>query len=146
MTVRPLTRILTIALVLVSAFAAWSWFRPYEWKADPVARFQVRQVRVTRDHSNFWVDVFLKGANHDLQKPVSLETASGKSLEPADTTLSGDEGKGITELWFRFWLDSADLAGPLKLHLNDGTLVLRSGSGTPALESGGSKVHLSNSW
>ena len=53
MTVRPLTRILTVALALVSAFAAWSWLRPYEWKADPVARFQIRQARVTRDHSNY---------------------------------------------------------------------------------------------
>jgi hypothetical protein len=61
MTVRPLTRILTVALALVSAFAAWSWLRPYEWKSDPVARFQIRQARVTRDHSNYWVDVFLKG-------------------------------------------------------------------------------------
>lgn len=146
MTVRPLTRILTVALALVSAFAAWSWLRPYEWKADPVARFQIRQARVTRDHSNYWVDVFLKGADHDLQKRVSLETSNGRALDPADTTLSGDEGKGITELWFRFWLDPADLAGPLKLHLNDGTLVVRSASGPPALESGENKVFLTNSW
>ena len=146
MAVRPLTRILTVALVLVSALAAWSWFRPYEWKADPAARFRIQQARITRDHSNYWVDVFLKGADHDLQKRVFLETADGRSLDPADTTLSGDEGKGITDLWFRFWLDEHDFSGPLKLHLNDGALLLRSSSGAPALESGESKILMTNSW
>lgn len=146
MTVRPLTRILTVALAIVSVFAAWSLLRPYEWNADPVARFRIRQVRVTRDHSYYWVEVFLKGVDHDLQKRVSLETANGRSLDPADTTLSGDEGKGITELWFRFWLDSTDVAGPLKLHLNDRALVVRSASGAPALQSGENKVFLTNSW
>lgn len=143
---RPLTLVLTLALVIVSAFAAWSLCRPYEWKADSAARFEIHQVRMIRDHSNYWVDVFLKGANHDLQKPVSLETANGRLFDPADTTLSGDEGKGITELWFRFWLDAGDFNGPLKLHLNDGTLVVRSGSGPPALESGENRTVLTNSW
>lgn len=146
MTVRPLTRLLTVALVLVTAFALWSWCRPYAWQSDPAARFQIRQARVIRDHSNFWVDVFLKGADHDLSKPVFLETAAGRSLEPADTTLSGDDGKGITDLWFRFWLDSGDLAGPLNLHLNGGTLLVRTATGLPALQPGESKVFLSNTW
>lgn len=143
---RPLTLVLTLALVIVSAFAAWSLCRPYEWRADPGARFEIHQVRLIRDHSNYWVDVFLKGANHDLQKPVYLETADGRNFEPADTTLSGDEGKGVTELWFRFWLDASDFKGPLKLRLNDGSLVVRSGSGSPVLESGESRVVLTNSW
>lgn len=148
MTVRPLTRILTVALVLVlvSAFAAWSWFRPYEWQSDPAARFKIKQVRVIRDHSNFWVDVSLKGANHDLEKRVHLESADGRLLEPADTGLSGEDGKGITDLWFRFWLDARDFNGPLKLRLNDGSLTVRSGSGAPVMESGESKVLNSNSW
>lgn len=143
---RPLTRLLTLALLVVSAFAAWSWLRPYQWQPDPTARFEIHQARLIRDHSNFWVDVFLKGADHDLSKRVSLETADGRTLDPADTTLSGDEGKGITDLWFRFWLDSKDFTGPLKLHLNDGTLLVRTSDGLPALESGASKVFLSNSW
>lgn len=145
-TVRPLTRILTVALVLVSAFAIWSWFRPYEWKSDPAARFKIQQVRVIRDHSNYWVDVSLKGANHDLEKRVHLESADGRLLEPADTGLSGEDGKGITDLWFRFWLDARDFNGPLKLRLNDGSLTVRSGSGAPVMESGESKVLNSNSW
>lgn len=145
-TVRPLTRLLTVALVLVSALAAWSWLRPYEWRPDPAARFEIHQTRVIRDHSNFWVDVFLKGSGHDMSKRVSLETADGRFLDPADTTLSGDEGKGITDLWFRFWLDARDLSGPLKLHVNDGALMLRTASGIPALQSGESKLFLSNSW
>lgn len=143
---RPLTRFLTVALVLVSAFALWSWCRPYAWQPDPGARFKIQQARVICDHSNYWVDVFLKGSGHDLEKRVSLETADGRSFDPADTTLSGDEGKGITDLWFRFWLDSRDLSGPLKLHLNDGTLVVRTAAGLPALQSGESKTFLSNSW
>lgn len=144
--VRPLTRILTVALVLVSAFAAWSLFRPYEWQPDPAARFKIRQVRVIRDHSNYWLDVSLKGTNHDLEKRVHLESADGRLLEPADTGLSGENGKGITDLWLRFWLDARDFNGPLKLKLNDGGLIVRSGSGVPVLESGESRILNSNSW
>lgn len=145
-TVRPLTRILTVALVLVSAFAVWSWCRPYEWKSDPAARFKIQQVRVIRDHSNYWVDVFLKGDHHELEKRVHLESADGRLLEPADTRLSGENEKGITDLWFRFWLDARDFNGPLRLKLNDGGLWVRSGSGPPVMESGESKILNSNSW
>lgn len=145
---RPLTRILSVALVASILFAAWSWFRPYEWRPDPGARFHIRQAKLTRDHSNHWLDVFLERAgdvDHDLEKPVFLETASGRRLDPADTTLSGEGAKGTTALYFRFWLEPGDLEGSLRLHLNDGTLSIRSGSGIPQTGDSG-KFFLSNHW
>jgi hypothetical protein len=134
---RPVLRVLLLAALLVSAgFAAWSWLRPYAWSVDPAARCKVVGCQVKQDGSYFWLDAHLKvtpGQAHDLMKPVRLITAAGRELEPADTTLGGETGGGTTDLWFKFWLESADLDGPLKLRINDGSLVLRSGSGIPRL-------------
>ncbi len=91
---------------------------------------------VTQDHSYFWVNVHLKvnpGETHDFQKLVKLETARGTLLEPADTTLAGDDLQSTTEIWLKFWLESADLEGPLTLHLNGGRLIVKAGNGLPDL-------------
>jgi hypothetical protein len=134
---RPTLRaFLVVALLVSSAFAAWSWFRPYVWSVDPAAKCKVIGCQLKKDGSFFWVDAHLKvtpGQTHDLMKPVRLITAAGRELEPADTTLGGETGGGTTDLWFKFWLESADMSGPLKLRINDGTLVIRSGSGAPNL-------------
>jgi hypothetical protein len=127
---------LVVGLLLSAAFSAWSWLRPYAWSMDPGARCKVIGSQVKKDASFFWVDTHLKvtpGQTHDLSKPVRLITAAGRELEPADTTLGGQTDGGTTDLWFKFWLDSADLNGPLKLRINDGSLVIRSGSGIPQL-------------
>lgn len=119
--------------MLASAFAGWGWLRPYSWRSDSAARAKVQGVLVSRDESYFWVEVHLKvisGQEHDLTKPVFLQTASGK-LEPADTTFGGSGEKGTTDLWFKFWLNETQASGPLTLHLNDGALVLKTRQNLP---------------
>jgi hypothetical protein len=140
---------LTICLIAATAFAGWSWFRPYAWSPDPAARCKIVETLVTRDQSFFWVNVHLKvipGMTHDLQKPVVLETAAGKRLEPADTIFATDEDRRSNEIWFKFWLESPDLTGDLVLHLNDGKLQVKSGNGVPPLESSASRNYTSNRW
>lgn len=145
-------RLLLMAGLLVAClFAIWSWARPYQWQPDPAARCRVVGVEVRRDHSNHWVNVHLKmrdGEEHDLMKPVRLEVKSGNPtmLEPADTTLAGDDGKGITEIWFKFWLDEGALEHPLDLHINDGVLVLKSNRGEPSLGGQGIRHFVTNRW
>jgi hypothetical protein len=144
-----LRMLLMVMLGITATFAAWTWLRPYAWQADPAARRKVVGSQVKQDGSFFWLDVHLKvrpGESHDLMKPVRLITSDGRELEPADTTLGGMDGKGTTELWFKFWLESADLERPLKLRVNDGLLVIKSHSGIPALGSSGSEYFTTHRW
>ncbi len=123
--------VLGILLVIAAALASWSWLRPYQWQPDPGARSRVVGVQVTRDHSNYWLVVHLRiksDERHDLEKPVRLVTSAGRRLEPADTTFSPPDPP-ISDLWLRFWLEQADLAGDLDLSLNDGTLKIRDAGG-----------------
>lgn len=141
------TLILLIALILSVVFATWEWYRPYEWGADPGARFRIDYTTVKRDHDFVWVDVTLKhvgDSDHDIMKPVLLVTASGHEYPPASTTLEGDPALGTTGLFFRFWLEKDEVSGPLKLKLNDGTLTVRSGSGIP--EDGDSRSYHTARW
>ncbi len=133
------------ALILSLAFASWSWFRPYEWSPDPAARCKVEGVQLTQDRTYFWVEVHLvvmPGMTHDLQKPVFLEASTGKKLDPAETTFSGAEGAGTTDVWFKFWMENKDLAGPLTLHLNEGKLSIKANDGIPLK----TQYHVSNRW
>jgi hypothetical protein len=142
-------KILWAALAVSSAFAAWTWFRPYEWNSDSAARCEIVGTQVTRDRSNFWVEPHLKvlaGSTHDLEKPVFLITASGKKLEPADTTLAGDGGKGTSEIWFKFWLESDEIAGPLTLQINEGKLSIKSNAGIPEITGTDPRYFISNHW
>lgn len=138
-----------VALVCSALFAAWSWFRPYEWKPDPGARCKVVVAQVKRDLSHFWVDVHLRmlpGEGHDLMKPVRLVTAAGRELEPADTTLAGDGKSGTTDLWLKFWLEKEDMEGGLSLRINDGTLVIKKNDGIPRLGGNHIGVFPSSRW
>lgn len=138
-----------LLLGITTSFAAWSWLRPYAWQVDPEARCKVAGAQVRKDQSFFWLDVHLKlrpGESHDLMKPVRLITSHGRELEPADTTLGGTAGQGTTELWFKFWLESADLEGPLKLRINNGTLVIKSNSGMPALGVSDAEYFTTHRW
>ena len=140
---------LLFCLLLSTAFAAWAWFRPYSWQSDPASHCKVVSTLVTRDTSYFWVEVHLKvnpGMTHDLQKPVRLETAGGKRLEPADTTFSGKQEQGTTDIWFKFWLESADIEGDLTLHLNDGKLIVKANPGIPQLGSSIYRNFTTNHW
>lgn len=79
-------------------------------------------------------------------KPVRLINTNGRELEPADTTLGGKTGGGTTDLWFKFWLEPADFNGPLKLRINNGSLVIRSGSGVPRSGASNLEYFTSSSW
>lgn len=146
---RPLARILLVILLVVSAFAAWAWLRPYAWGADPGARFHIEQAQVRRDHAEYWLDLALQQsgpAEHDFSKPVVLETSAGREITAVDITASKEEGGGDPGLWLKFILQEDDLKGPLKLKLNDGLLIVKSQGGLPTIASGASKVFLSNRW
>ena len=84
--------------------------------------------------------------SHDLRKPVYLETATGTKLQPADTTLAGEDGNTTTALWFKFWLEAPQLAGPLTLHLNDGQLAIKQNTLAPKLGTAGSRNFTTNQW
>lgn len=84
--------------------------------------------------------------SHDLQKPVYLQTASGTQLQPADTTLAGEDGKTTTEIWFKFWLDSPQIKGPLNLHLNDGHLAIKRSAMAPELGTSDFRNFTTNQW
>ncbi|MEX1113884.1 MAG: hypothetical protein WEB53_01450 [Akkermansiaceae bacterium] len=127
-------KLLWLALLLCSAFAMWSWFRPYAWKVDPAARCKIVGVEVKPDQAYFWVTAHLKvtsGEVHDLRKPVLLVTASGIELEPADTTFGGTEKDGTTDIWLKFWLESRQIADALTLRINDGELSVKFNQGVP---------------
>jgi hypothetical protein len=140
---------LLVGLLGAVGFACWTWFRPYDWSPDPGARCKVIATLVTPDVSFYWVEVHLKinpGMSHDLQKPVYLQTATGTKLQPADTTLAGEDGKTTTEIWFKFWLDSSQIEGPLNLHLNDGQLSIKRTSRAPELGTSDFRNFTTNQW
>jgi hypothetical protein len=146
---RKLRVFLIVALLVTAVFAAWTWFRPYAWNPDPAARCAVKGAHVRQDHSYFWLDLHLKvspGQSHDLMKPVRLVTAKGREIEAADVTLAGKKETGTTDMWFKFWLEAADLEGPLSLRINDGSLSIKSRSGMPALGSSKEEFFPNNQW
>ena len=138
-----------VLLLITASATAWVWLRPYEWRPDAGARFRIEGVVLTRDHANHWLDVRLKKAGdapHDLQKPVRLMIGAGRELAPAETTLIGEEGKGTTGIWLRFWLEPGDLNGPIRLHLNDGILLVKASQGEPQLGTSARKFMNSTHW
>lgn len=142
-------KLLLLALGVSLLFAAWQWFRPYDWSPDPAASYRVSQCVVQRDHSNYWLRVFLKqkgDADYDMLDPARLLTAKGTEHEPADTSLSGDSARKMDTLVFSFWLTEEDLQGPLSLKLNKGSLVIRSGSKGVTMADGGFRVFNSSNW
>ena len=141
--------LLLICLALTAAFAAWVWLRPYDWADDPGARYRVVHASLEQDHSYYWLGLKLKQVaadSHDLTKPVHLLLADGREVEPAETQLEGSEGKPVTTLGFRFWLTEKDLAGPLRLRLNDGTLTVRQKPGLPASAGEPIRYFLNSNW
>ncbi len=140
--------LLLISLLLSLAFLGWQWLRPYDWNADPQARYRIVHASLERDHSFYWLGLRLDRTGregHDLAKPVALLTAAGREVEPADVTMEGDGESGVTGLSFRFWLEKDDLDGPLRLRLNDGSLTVRQRSGPPA-DKGGIRYFSTSRW
>ncbi|MBN8457828.1 MAG: hypothetical protein J0M04_08315 [Verrucomicrobia bacterium] len=143
------TKCLLLILLAAICFAGWSWWRPYEWKPDPGARFRITGTEVSLDHGYHWVTVRLKRSGkqpHDLTKQARLILADGRELEPADTRMTGDPDLGITGLEIRFWLEPGALTGPLKLRLNDGILTVKAGSAEPRLGIDGHDYYNSTRW
>jgi hypothetical protein len=127
-------KLLSACLAISLVFAGWTWLRPYEWGRDPGARYCIVHASLEPDHSFFWLRLYLKQAgpqSHDLTKPVALILADGREVEPADTGLEGDETHPNINIDLKFWLEGKDLAGPLRLKLNDGTLTVRKETGPP---------------
>ena len=141
--------LLIIGLLASTGFAAWTWFRPYSWSPDPAARCRVVGSQLRKDQSFYWLELHLKvndGETHDLARPVLLVMADGREIEPADTTLGGSEERGTSDLWFKFWLEEADLQQPLRLRINEGSLVIRSGTGVPRLGASNQKFFATSGW
>lgn len=137
------------ALLCAAVFAAWTWWRPYAWQVDPGARGHLEAAQVRSDLGFYWLDLHVqiaRGATHDLMKPVRLITGSGRTLEPADTKLSGGPDKETSDLWFKFWLEPSDFGGPIKLLINDGSLIVRSETGIPSLGSSNLEVFTTHHW
>jgi hypothetical protein len=127
-------KLLATCLAISLIFAGWTWLRPYEWSRDPGARYRIVHASLERDHSFFWLGLYLKQAgpqSHDLMKPVALILADGREVEPAGTDLEGDQTHPNVGIGLKFWLEEKDLAGPLRLKLNDGTLTVRKEPGPP---------------
>jgi hypothetical protein len=144
-----LTSWLLVGLLIAMIYAAWNWWRPYDWRPDAAARYRITGVTVTHDHGHHWVEVRLQRTgetSHDLTKPVRLILDSGREVEPADTRLGGGPEQGMTELAFKFWLDPGELAGPLRLRLNDGVLVVKATRGEPKLGTSGGRYFNSTHW
>lgn len=136
-------------LLIALGYTAWNGWRPYDWHPDPAARYRVAGVAVTHDHGHHWLEVKLKRAgtaSHDLTKPVRLVLAGGRELEPADTWLGGGPDEGMSAITFKFWLDPGALAGPLRLRLNDGELIIKATSPEPALGITGHRYFNSIHW
>lgn len=142
-------KFLLLLLVGSALFAAAVWFLPYEWRPDPGARFKISAAQVKRDRSSYWLNLHLKRSGeeeHDLRKPVRMILADGRELEPADTTFAGEMGPGTTAIWFRFWIEEDDLKGPLVLHINDGSLKVKSSTGVPSIASGSMRTFSNHRW
>jgi hypothetical protein len=147
---RPTLRaVLVFALLLSAGFAAWAWLRPYEWQADPAARCKVIGTQVRKDQSFFWVDIHLQvstGQTHDLTKPVLLRTSGGREIKAADTLFGSEPNRSPTDLWYKFWLESTDLEGPLSLRINDGTLLIKAKPGLPCQGRKAIQYFVTNRW
>lgn len=146
-------KLLLLALGVSVLFAAWQWFRPYEWSPDPTARYEVSQCLVERDHANLWLRVFLEPREEqtmDYLQPIRLTTAAGKQHEPAQMDQAGhagpDQSAGVDQVVLSFWLEPADFSGPLKLELNGGNLTIRSGDALPKVADGAFRVFNSTRW
>ncbi len=137
-----------VGLLISAAFAGWTLLRPYDFHPDPEARCEILETAINRDHSYYWLNVHVKinpGMQHDLRIPVVLVTATG-AKQPADTTLVGADPLRPEEIWFKFWLESADLAGPVSLKINGGNLSVKTLSSAPELGSSNLRNFKNNHW
>lgn len=139
-------RFLYVLLLASAVFAGLAWFLPYEWGPDPGARYRVLATQVKRDRVHYWVTVHLRKTGeegHDLRKPVRLVFADGRELEPADTIF---QGKGMSEIWFKFWLEEEEVGRTFSLKMNDGVLQVKSKEGVPKIADALMRTFTSHRW
>ncbi len=140
---------MAIFIVMAVAFAMWGWLRPYEWNPDPRAKAEIVGVELKRDHSYYWLTVHVRaesGASLDVSRPVRLVVRREGDLQPADTRLEGSPESGFREAWFKFWLESDEVSGPLKLGLPDGSLSVKSTGKDPAIKHGKTRHFTTHRW
>ncbi len=155
-------KILLALLIPTLLVAAWQWLAPtspYEKNPDPMAGATIRYVRLKPDHSFHWMHVRLDVAQEDtssLLLGLALELADGRKLRPAGLELEG-QGKGsatengphlenLQGLTVQFWLEPKDFEGPMKLRIGDGTLTVRTGSGSTGIPPGDEKIYKHCDW
>jgi hypothetical protein len=147
---RPLLRLLIAALLVAVTFLAVKiWTGRYDRDPDSRARYRIEAARLERDRSYLWLEIHLRKngeEDHDMRQPVLLVTADGTEHEPADTTFAGSPEEGFSEIWFKFWLENADVEGKIDLRMNGGTLRVKTNQGTPAFDKDGKAVRRSADW
>jgi hypothetical protein len=147
---RPLLRLLIAALLVGVTFVAVKlWTGKYDRDPDPRARYRIEAASLERDRSYMWLEIHLQKSGskeHDMLKPVRLITANGTEYEAADTTFAGAPGKGFTDIWFKFWLEEAELEGKIDLSMNAGRLRVKTNEGAPATDKNGKAVFRSADW
>ena len=155
-------KILLALLIPTLLVTAWQWLAPkppYEDHADPQAGAEIRYVRLTRDHSFHWMHIRMEvhgKTTSELLPHLALMTASGRRLTPAGLELEG-HGKGqataegphldqLEGLTAQFWMGPEDFSGPLKLQIGDGSLTVRTGSGSPEVPPNKEVIHHTCDW
>jgi len=138
-----------IVLVVLTVIAAMLWTAEYDSSPDPAARFEVQSARLTPDRDFVWLEIHLKKSgeeNHSLERLVHLVTNDGIEQDPADTTFAGTPEEGFTDIWYKFWLEQADLEGELVLKINEGELIIKKSQARPLLGDGDERVFKSSDW
>jgi len=146
---QPLRLLIAALLVALTFLGAKLWAGSYDGDPDPRARYRIEASSLKRDGTYTWLEIHLRKSGdqgHDMLRPVFLITSDGIEHEPADTTFAGSPGKGFTDIWFKFWLENADLKGKIDLRMNDGTLRVKKNEGAPATDKGGKAVMRSADW
>lgn len=141
--------ILWLALLASLGFAAWATLRPFDWKPDPQAGCHLSSAHIRKDHSYYWLDLHVKinaGASHQLEIPVVMKLADGKSLDPADITFVSRDKGPIEEIFLKFWLAEDQIHGPLNLKINQGLLRVKSTHAAPAIENGKTRALPTHRW
>ncbi len=139
--------VLLVLLGLAVGFAGWRAWTPYDRAAAAGAPLALKRVWVTRDHGFCWVDIDLKAAGgYRLAQSdrILLLTGAGAQLAPAALGAPLRAGAGGPAL--RFWVEAAELDGPLTLIVGAERLRVKSAGPAPALGEGARREQRSPNW
>lgn len=143
-----LTRKLLLILLAACCFAAWSWFRPYQWNSPAAARFRIHEAAVTQDHQFYWLKLHLTHLDntpeHDWQQPITLEFPDEKTKTPDKLERSLTPDGKTNSLELAFWLEPAQLQQALQLQINGTKLTVKTSNQLPS--GNGTIIHHSCNW